>query len=101
MVQSQRIAELMVQDGLLVLQPSQSQSERLHLQFIARHIVPECHALLLLGLDILDKPLGECDVLLVDLHAVLNLEQIQILPQGHEALGIRGAPLPRYRHVAL
>ena len=91
----------MIQDALLVLQTSQTQLQRLHLQFIARHIVLQCHALLLLGMYIVYESTGQRDILLVHLHAVLNLIQVEILSQSHKTLSVQCGALSRYRHIAL
>ncbi len=75
----------MVEYAAVVAQCGQSQLERLHLQFISGDVVFQCHPLRLASLDVVDEPAGEGDVLLVDLHAVVCLVEVEILSESHKA----------------
>ena len=75
----------MVEDASVVAQGCQSEFERLHLELVSGDVVLERHSLLLLRLDVGDELAGQGDVLLVHLDLIVNLVEVQILPQGDEA----------------
>lgn len=76
----------MIQDATLILQFLQIQAQRFHLQLIARHIVLQRHALLMLCLDVVYQSLCQVNILLHYLLTILELEDFQILSQSQESL---------------
>ena len=76
----------MVQDPLLVFEFPLAEFQLLHLQFVARHVVFQRHALLLFGIYVGNEFLGERNVALIHLYAVVEFIEVEILPQGEETL---------------
>ena len=76
----------MIQDTTLILQFLQIQTQRLHLQLIACHIVLQCHTLFVLCLDVVDQTLCQVNILPHYLLTVFELEDFQKLSQSQEPL---------------